>query len=51
MTIPDSTHSETEDRWIIIGAFNKHRLIVVVHTERGDRIRITSARQATLHER
>jgi len=51
ITISDSTHSETEDRWIIIGESNKHRLIVVVHSERGDRIRIISARQATLHER
>ncbi|MFI5304196.1 MAG: BrnT family toxin [Nitrospiria bacterium] len=51
ITISDSTHSETEDRWIIIGESNKHRLIVVVHSERRDRIRIISARQATLHER
>jgi hypothetical protein len=51
ITIPDSTHSESEDRWIIIGESNKNRLIVVVHTERGDRIRIISARQATFHER
>jgi len=51
ITIPDSSHSETEDRWIIIGESNKHRLIVMVHTERGDRIRIISARQATLRER
>ena len=51
LTISDSTHSETEDRWIIIGESNIHRLIVVVHTERRDRIRIISARQATLRER
>jgi len=30
---------------------NKNRLLVVVHTERGDNIRIISARKATKKER
>ena len=30
---------------------NKNRLLVVVHTERGDKIRIISARKATKKER
>ncbi len=30
---------------------NKNRLLVVIHTERGDRIRIISARKATKKER
>ncbi|MDD9975212.1 MAG: BrnT family toxin [Candidatus Poribacteria bacterium] len=44
-------HSEKEERLIIIGYSEKQRLLVVVHTERGDVIRIISARQATPYER
>ena len=51
LTIPDPLHSEKEERLIIIGYSEKQRLLVVVHTERGDVIRIISARQATPYER
>ena len=51
LTIPDPLHSEKEERLIIIGYSEKQRLLVVVHTERGDVIRIISARQATPQER
>ena len=34
-----------------IGISHKDRLLVVVHTERGDNIRIISARKATKKER
>ena len=51
LTIPDPLHSEQEARFIIIGYSDKHRLLVVVHTERGDVIRIISARKATPYER
>ena len=51
LTIPDPLHLEKEERLIIIGYSEKQRLLVVVHTERGDVIRIISARQATPYER
>ena len=51
LTIEDPLHSEDEKRFVIIGESNKGRLLVVVHTERGDTIRILSARPATPHER
>lgn len=50
-TIPDPLHSESEERFIIIGQSIRRRLLVVVHTDRGDKIRIISARLATAHER
>jgi uncharacterized DUF497 family protein len=51
ITISDPLHSGTEDRFIIIGYSHKNRLVVVVHTERGDNIRIITARLATGRER
>jgi uncharacterized DUF497 family protein len=51
LTIPDPAHSKREDRFIIIGQSHRRRLLVVVHTERGDDIRIISARRASRHER
>jgi uncharacterized protein len=50
-TIRDPLHSEDEDRFVLIGHSYRNRLIVVVHTESGDRIRIISARLATGAER
>jgi hypothetical protein len=51
LTIYDPLHSEDEDRFILIGNTYKNRLLVVVHTARGNRIRIISARKATKKER
>ena len=51
LTIPDPQHSEAEDRFISMGESYRRRLIVVVHTDRSDRIRIISARLATRQER
>ncbi len=51
MTIDDPLHSVDEDRFVLIGHSNRNRLLVLVHTERGDRIRIISARPATNRER
>jgi uncharacterized protein len=51
LTISDPAHSQVEDRYIIIGGSYKGKLLVVVHTERGDNIRIISARRATKQER
>ena len=45
----DAEHSSlTEDRWNAIGMVN--RVLFVVYTERGERIRIISARRATKKE-
>ena len=51
LTIEDPLHSEDEERFVIVGESNQQRLLVVVHTERGGKVRIISARQATLSER
>lgn len=51
LTIYDPLHSEEEDRLILIGNSCKNRLLVIVHMERGDKIRIITARKATKKER
>jgi uncharacterized DUF497 family protein len=51
LTIPDPLHSEEEDRFVTLGESHRRRLLVVVFTERGDKIRIISARAATRRER
>ena len=51
LTIPDPAHSQKEDRFIILGMSHKGKLLVVVHTERGDSIRLISARRASRRER
>jgi uncharacterized DUF497 family protein len=51
VTIGDPLHSEDEDRFVLIGHSYRNRLLVVVHTDRGDRVRIISARLATAKER
>ena len=51
ITVSDPLHSEREERFVLIGSSSRNRLLVVVHTERGDRIRIISARLATRLER
>ena len=35
-TIDDPLHSEDEERFVLIGQSARGRLLVVVHTERGD---------------
>jgi uncharacterized protein len=50
-TIPDPDHSSDEERLVAIGYSNKHRLLVVVFTERGQRTRIISYRRAEPAER
>ena len=50
-TFDDPDHSEKEQRLITIGFSSQSRLLVVAHTERGETIRIISARFATAHER
>ena len=50
-TVPDPDHSVDEDRYITVGLSRRFRLLMVAHTERGDRIRIVSARELTRTER
>ncbi len=47
----DPDHSEMEERTITFGISSQGRLLVVAHTERGEAIRIISARVATQRER
>jgi len=51
VTVADPDHSIEENRYLIIGRSNRHRLLIVSHTEQGDRIRIISARELTSTER
>jgi uncharacterized DUF497 family protein len=51
LTFSDSEHSEVEDRSRTYGISNKARLLVVIHTERRNGIRIISARKATRYEK
>lgn len=50
-TALDPDHSNEEDRYITIGYSEEQRLLIVSHTDRGDRIRIISARELTPLER
>ncbi len=50
-TVPDPDHSVEEERYITIGWSKRRRRLIVAHTERGDRIRIISARELTRGER
>ena len=48
----DELHSDYEDRYITIGEINGIAVVLmVVYTERGDAIRLISARKATKQER
>jgi uncharacterized protein len=44
-------HPVGERRFITVGHSSRERLLVVVHMERGDNLRIISARLATASER
>jgi len=47
----DPDHSDDEERFIIVGLSQHGRLLIVSYTERGQRIRLISARTATRQER
>lgn len=51
ITIPDPDHSAGEERFVLIGRSDRQHLVVVAHVERGDLIRIISARPANRRER
>ena len=49
--LPDPTGAPGEERAILMGHSDGSRLLLIVFTDRGDRIRIISAREPTRHER
>lgn len=51
VTIRDPNHSLSEERYISIGISIQARLLVVIHTERGERNRLISCRKAGNAER
>lgn len=51
VTFPDPDHSIGENRYVIIGVSRFGQLLVVSHTDRGEKVRIISARKATRQER
>ena len=51
ITVLDEEHSVNEDRYITIGVSVYSRLLLIAHADRGEMIRIISARKATIHER
>ena len=50
IVVPDAEHSRSEMRFRIVGVSNTRRIIVVSFTERGEKIRLISARKATASE-
>jgi len=50
-SIPDAAHASDEARFWTMGQSRVGRVLVVVHTDRGDTIRIIGARRATARER
>jgi uncharacterized DUF497 family protein len=51
VTVRDPDHSTVEERFITVGMSSQNRLLMIAHTERGDTIRIISARELTPMER
>ena len=51
LTVGDTEHSDDEHRFVIVGHSFRDRLLVVVHLERDESIRIVSARPATGREK
>ena len=47
----DPDHSEKEPRFLLVGHSLAGRVLLVVHAEKNDTIRIISARRATARER
>jgi len=51
VTASDLTHSSNEHRFVTFGLSSKGKLLTISHTERGESIRIITARQSTKRER
>ena len=50
-TVPDPRHSIGEFRYLTTGYTSARRLVIVGHTDRGERTRIITAREALPKER
>ena len=46
----DPDHSDEEERYLIVGKSNRGRLLIVSYTQRGNSIRLISARVVTQAE-
>jgi uncharacterized protein len=51
LTYSDPDHAALEQRFITVGMSSANRSLIVAHADRGESIRIISARKATPHER
>lgn len=51
ITFHDPDHSAGEERYITIGMSKKGVILVVAHAEKGDAVRVVTARRATRRER
>ena len=51
VVIKDEPHSITEPRYYVLGKTNSHRLLFLVFTTRGSKIRVISARDMNKKER
>ena len=51
ISFSDEAHAENEDRFISIGQSERGRVLLVVHTDRDNSIRLISCRKATAQER
>jgi len=51
ITYYDPDHSVREHRFITVGVSRSGRVLMVAHTDRGDNVRIISARKTTRKER
>jgi hypothetical protein len=47
----DPDHSLNEERFLLVGHSDQNRLLIIAYTERGEKIRIISARGLTRAER
>jgi uncharacterized protein len=50
LTFSDPDHSVSEKRFVTVGTSTAARVLIVAHTERGESIRIISARRTTPRE-
>ena len=51
MTYHDPDHSIMEHRWITVGMSSAGRALIVAHADRGENVRVISARKTTRRER
>ena len=49
--VDDPDHSQTENRFLLIGMSSQHRLLIVAFVDHDDTVRIISARALTVAER